>query len=95
MTFTPGTDGRPTWYGSASFDRGVGLSHDTGQITHHIAPDIDAERDSLIHDLTAAGQTEAVKTIPGIGFTSAGRNGGGDPYFTDGKVLMAVLVPHK
>lgn len=95
VTFRPGTDGRPTWYGSASFDRGVGLSHDTGQITHHIAPDIDAERDSLIHDLTAAGQTESVTMIPGIGFTSAGRNGGGDPYFTDGKVQMAVLVPHK
>ena len=40
------SDGRPLWLGSASFDRGVGLSHDTGQITHHIGPDVDAERDS-------------------------------------------------
>ena len=40
---TPKTDdnGRPVWLGSASFDRGVGLSHDTGQITHHIGPDIE------------------------------------------------------
>src|SRR4030095_16981243 len=43
---------RPLWLGSASFDRGVGLSHDTGAITHHIGPDIDAERDLVIHDLT-------------------------------------------
>jgi hypothetical protein len=42
-----GTDGRPVWLGSVTFDRGVGLSHDTGQVTHHIAPDIDAERDGL------------------------------------------------
>jgi LssY C-terminus len=44
-------DGEPLWLCSASFDRGVGLSHDTGQITHHIGPDIDAERDFLIGDL--------------------------------------------
>ena len=95
LTFTPGADGRPTWYGAASFDRGVGVSHDTGAITHHIGPDIDAERNSLIGDLTAAGHIESVKTIAGIGLTKTGRNGGGDPYFTDGKVLMAVLVPDK
>ena len=46
-----GADGRPVWIGAATFDRGVGLSHTTGQITHHIAPDIDAERDTLMHDL--------------------------------------------
>jgi len=40
---------RPVWIGAATFDRGVGLSHTTGQITHHIAPDIDAERDTLMH----------------------------------------------
>src|SRR5262249_52808046 len=34
---------RAVWIGAATFDRGVGLSHTTGQITHHIAPDIDVE----------------------------------------------------
>jgi hypothetical protein len=51
-----GANGRPVWLGSATFDRGAGLSRDTGQITHHIAPDIDAERDRLIADLQSAGQ---------------------------------------
>ena len=37
--------GRPLWIGDATFDRDAGISHLTGQITHHIAPDIDAERD--------------------------------------------------
>ena len=32
---------------SAMFDDGVGVSHFTGQVTHHTAPDIDAERDLL------------------------------------------------
>ena len=30
--------------GAASFDRSVGVSHRTGQITHHIDPDLDTER---------------------------------------------------
>src|SRR6185369_12042647 len=38
-------DGRPLWLGAATFDRGVGLSSLTGQITHHIAADVDTERD--------------------------------------------------
>ena len=86
-----GEDGRPLWLGSASFDRGVGFSHDTGQITHHIAPDVDAERNLVIGDLQTAGQLSSTYEIPGIGATKTGRNGGGDPYFTDGKALIGVL----
>ncbi|MBA1141884.1 LssY C-terminal domain-containing protein [Mesorhizobium neociceri] len=90
-TDATGDDGRPLWLGSASFDRGVGLSHDTGAITHHIGPDIDAERDLVIHDLSAAGMVISVSDIPGIGATRTGRNGGGDPYFTDGRAIVGVL----
>lgn len=92
LTERTGTDGRPLWLGSASFDRGVGLSHDTGQITHHIGPDVDAERDLVIDDLRKAGKVSSTYEIPGIGATSSGRNGGGDPYFTDGKALVGVLL---
>jgi hypothetical protein len=87
-----GTEGRPVWLGSATFDRGVGLSRDTGQITHHIDPDVDAERDRLIGDLTQAGMVEALYQVSGVGPTVSGRNGEGDPYFTDGEIQFAVLV---
>ncbi|HSB59173.1 MAG TPA: LssY C-terminal domain-containing protein, partial [Methyloceanibacter sp.] len=40
-------EGRQGWFGAATYDMSVGLSHTTGQVTHHIAPDIDAERDRL------------------------------------------------
>ncbi|MGH6782169.1 MAG: LssY C-terminal domain-containing protein, partial [Sphingomonadaceae bacterium] len=86
-----GADGSPLWLGSASFDRGVGFSHDTGQITHHIGPDLDAERNLVMSDLQKAGQISSTYDIPGIGATKTGRNGGGDPYFTDGKALVGVL----
>ena len=69
QTDTTGDDGRPLWLGAASFDRGVGLSHDTGAITHHIGPDLDAERDSLIADLSAAGMLLSTTEIAGIGAT--------------------------
>ena len=87
-----GTDGRPVWLGSVTFDRGVGLSHDTGQVTHHIGPDIDADRDLLMRDLREAGMVKTLFQISGTGPTLLGRNGEGDPYYTDGEIDMASLV---
>jgi hypothetical protein len=86
-------DGRPLWLGSASFDRGVGFSHDTGQITHHIGPDLDAERGFLINSLEAAGVLASTYSERGVGPTETGRNGGGDPYFTDGMTTIGILRP--
>ena len=88
-----GREGRPVWLGSVTFDRGVGLSHYTGQVTHHISPDIDKERDGLIDDLKAAHVVEAIYQATGIGPTLLGRNGEGDPYWTDGEVWIARLTP--
>jgi hypothetical protein len=87
-----GTDGRPVWLGAVTHDRGVGLSHYTGQVTHHIGPDIDAERDLMMHDLAAAGMLDAVFQISGVGPTLFGLNGGGDRYYTDGELDIGSLV---
>lgn len=84
-------NGRPLWLGAASFDRGVGLSRDTGQITHHIAPEIDAERDTMMRDLESHKQITSTYTIAGVGSTH-GRNGEGDTYFTDGNALIGHLI---
>ena len=92
LVLEKGTDGRPVWLGSVTFDRRVGLSHDTGQITHHIGPDIDAERDLLMHDLREAGMVNTFFQISGTGPTLLGRNGEGDPYYTDGEIDVATLV---
>ena len=88
-----GVEGRSVWLGSATQDAGVELSRDTGQVTHHIAPDIDDERDLLIGDLVAAKVVTTLYDLSGIGPTVNGRNGGGDRYFTDGEIHMAVLSP--
>ena len=92
LVLEKGMDGRPVWLGAVTYDRGVGFSRYTGQVTHHIGPDIDAERDLLMQDLRAAGMVDALFQISGIGPTLFGRNGGGDPYYTDGEIDVASLV---
>ena len=84
-------DHRPLWLASASYDRGVGLSHYTLQVTHRIAPDRDAERAFVGEALAKAGAVRGFFQFAGIGPTLRGKNGGGDPYFTDGEVLVALL----
>jgi len=86
-------EGRPIWLGSATFDRSVGFSHRTGQITHHIAPDVDADRDALIAGLAGAHQLVREYWVAGAGVTLWGRNGGGDRYFTDGELAVGVVSP--
>ena len=93
LVLAKGDSGEPLWLGSATFDRSVGVSRYTGQVTHHIAPDIDAERDLLAHDLAAAGMVEAAYSVAGVGPTVFARNGGGDPYFTDGEIAVSRLSP--
>jgi hypothetical protein len=87
-----GSAGLPLFLGSATFDVSVGLSHDTGQVTHHISPDIDVQRDGLITDLTGAGRLIRIYQVTGVGATLFGRNGEGDHYHTDGELTVGVLT---
>jgi hypothetical protein len=86
-------DNRSMWIGAATFDQSVGLSHRTGQVTHHIAGDIDAERDKLFDDLRQAKQLNRLYQVSGIGPTLSGRNGGGDWFYTDGEMTIGVISP--
>jgi hypothetical protein len=91
MALDNGVEHRPVWLGSASFDRAVGFSRYTGQVTHHIAPDIDQERDLVIRELTRAGVLTQIYQVSGVSPTINGRNGGGDRYFTDGEIMVGVI----
>jgi hypothetical protein len=86
-------DERTIWFASASFDRKAGINHYTLRATHHIDPDVDAERDYLTRALVATGFGGAPTRAPGIGATQSGRNGGGDPYVTDGTITMVPIKP--
>lgn len=73
-------------------DIGVELSRTTGQVTHHITPDVDAERDLLLAELTSAKQVQSVRWIDGYQTVRQGKNGGGDPWHTDGRLPVILLV---
>lgn len=83
--------GRPLWIGAATYDQSVGLNHFTGQITHHIAPNIDAERDGIIENLSEAKQLLSLYEVSGVIPTLRGKNGGGDRYYTDGEIKVGVI----
>jgi hypothetical protein len=86
-------DGRLAWVGSATFDERVGLSDTTGEVTHHIAPDVDAERDHVMTTLQATGDVSEEYTVPRFHKVDSGKNGGGDPWHTDGDLDVAVTKP--
>lgn len=87
-------EGQEVWFGAVTFDERVGLSHTTGQVMHHIRADLDAERDRLIAGLQQAGVTQEIFYLDGFQQLQ-GKNGGGDPWHTDGRLQVAVLVTPK
>ncbi len=84
-------EGRLIWVGSATYDKKVGLSRTTGQITHHILPDIDTERDTLFRDLEQTGKLSGVDIVQGFHKVLKGRNGGGDAWYTDGNLFEGII----
>lgn len=85
-------DGRSVWVGSAVYDERVGLSRTTGQVTHVTAPDVDAERDYLFQCLEKTGDLAETYAIDDFHKVREGRNGGGDPWHTDGKLYVGVIA---
>lgn len=84
--------GRPTdWLAAGTYDRSVGFSLFTLQITHKIAADTDAERNHIVNTLTDADPAIRVKTIEGFSSGYHSRNGGGDSIETDGNLPVVDL----
>ncbi|MEO8495302.1 MAG: LssY C-terminal domain-containing protein [Planctomycetota bacterium] len=83
--------GRPIWMGAATYDERVGLSHTTGQITHHTAPNIDTERAHVIETLQQTNDLAEMYKVPGFHTQLEGKNGGGDRWVTDGALWVGVI----
>lgn len=72
------------WLGAATYDKKVGFSVFTGQVTHKINSDVDQERDFVLETLKQSNQSISVEVVEHFTTSYHGRNGGGDEIFTDG-----------
>lgn len=84
------------WLAAGTYDRRVGLSLFTLQITHKIDADIDVERDYIVDSLTRATPAISVDVLRDFTTSYHSRNGGGDSVHTDGDlpiVDVSEVVP--
>lgn len=72
------------WLAAGTYDRSVGFSLFTLQITHKIEQNTDVERDHIITSVTAADPRVTVQVIEDFSTGYHSRNGGGDSISTDG-----------
>lgn len=74
------------WLAAGTYDKSVGLSTMTWQITHKIDADIDAERDYVIDTVRYQDPHCQVEVVENFSTPFHDRNGGGDPVRTDGNL---------
>jgi hypothetical protein len=79
------------WVAAGTYDRSVGLSLMTFQVTHRIAKDIDVERDHIVASVTKADPEVGVHQIRHFASGYHARNGGGDEMVTDGHLPVLDL----
>ncbi|WP_330216826.1 LssY C-terminal domain-containing protein [Leifsonia xyli] len=83
---------RVGWLAAGTFDRAVGFSLFTLQITHKIDANTDIERDHIVSTLTGSGLDVEVSVIRDFSTGYHSRNGGGDSIETDGDLPIVDLT---
>ncbi len=83
---------RVEWLAAGTFDRSVGFSLFTLQITHKIDADTDIERDHIVSTLVDADIGVDVMVIRDFSSGYHSRNGGGDTIETDGDLPIVDLT---
>jgi hypothetical protein len=72
------------WLAGGTYDKSVGLSLFTLQVTHKIEEDTDIERDYIVETVMAGSPEVEVEVIENFSTGYHSRNGGGDLIITDG-----------
>ena len=81
------------WLAAGTYDRSVGLSLFTLQITHKVEADTDVERDFIVASVTRARPGTQVEVIRHFSSGFHARNGGGDRIETDGDLPVLEVGP--
>jgi hypothetical protein len=84
-------DGKPLWVGSATHDSGFEKDQRNGNVTHHIDPNIDEERDFIEQGFADAGViTGAAYVTPANPLKTALTATGGS-FHSDGRIVVMAL----
>jgi len=79
------------WLAAGTYDRSVGLSLFTLQVTHKIEARTDIERDHIVESVSGANAAVRLSTIRDFSTGYHARNGGGDAIETDGDLPVLDL----
>ena len=82
---------RVDWLAAGTFDRAVGFSLFTLQITHKIDADTDVERDHIVGTVLGANSWARLRVLADFSTGYHSRNGGGDSIRTDGDLPILDL----
>ncbi len=74
------------WLAAGTYDKGVGLTSSTLQITHKIDKYVDKERDYIIESMLYVDNDVTVDVIEHFSIPYSDENGGGDAIETDGSM---------
>ena len=88
--FLPGGH-KVDWLASGTYDKSIGLSLFTLQVTHKIDENTDIERDYIINSVLASNKKVGLKIIEDFSTGYHARNGGGDSFLTDGNLPIVEL----
>ena len=80
------------WLAAATYDKAVGISLFTLQVTHRVDADIDIERDYVIDTVRYAVPDVSLRVIKDYSSAFTTRNGGGDVVRTDGSLPILDLT---
>lgn len=79
------------WLAAGTYDKSVGLSMFTLQITHKIDENTDIERDYIVRTVSEADASVRMENIEDFSTGYHSRNGGGDSIITDGDLPVLLL----
>ncbi len=80
------------WLAAATYDKAVGISLFTLQVTHRVDADIDIERDYVINTVRYVEPEASLRVIKEYSSAFSTRNGGGDVVRTDGSLPILDLT---
>lgn len=88
---TETVDGKPLWVGSATHDNGFEKDQRNGNVTHHIDPNIDQERDFIEQSFADAGVISGAAYVTPSDPLKTARTATGGSFNSDGRIVVMAL----